>query len=196
MRSRPCSAWEWLAASTNAAAYRPSGKWMLKQSPGLNLGGRTTVFGGFFVRADGVSGAGFRSLIRKVLRHASQSCHDARGSAVVDLVGRVGRLVVVRVAERGGVRDHERRPAFLPEGPVVGPADALDRAGEGGALRGELRVLAERREAARDQLARRRVANEGDEVALARVEQVERRGVALAALAVVVEADRFRREHC
>src|SRR5687768_5645300 len=71
--------------------------------------------------------------------------HHARRSLVIDRLRRIRRLVVVREAERGRVGDHDRGVADLPEGPVVGPADAGDVGAGGAAFARELSVTTERR---------------------------------------------------
>src|SRR5688500_8410876 len=63
------------------------------------------------------SGARVDALLRDLARRAGQSHHDPRGPLVVQLLRRVGRLVIVRVAERGRVRDHHAGVARLPEAP-------------------------------------------------------------------------------
>src|SRR5262245_12952448 len=80
-------------------------------------------------------------------------------------VGGVGGHVVVGVAEGGGVGDHDRGVVLLPEGPVVGPTDAGDAGGEGGAFGGEERGGAELGDGAAGEAARGDVADEGNEVA-------------------------------
>ena len=63
------------------------------------------------------------------LKHRFEAGGDNGEAVVVEFVGCVGRLVVVGVAEGGGVCDHDGWVALLPEGPVVGPVDAFDEFG-------------------------------------------------------------------
>jgi anhydro-N-acetylmuramic acid kinase len=55
---------------------------------------------------------------------ALDTFHYPRQALGVDLVRRVARPMVVGIAERRGVRDHQRLEALLGEGPMIGPADA------------------------------------------------------------------------
>src|SRR5688500_11959955 len=78
---------------------------------------------------------------------ARDSEGHAGGAVVVDLLGRVAGLVVVRVPERRGVGDHQRRVTRLPERPMVRPSDTRDVLRHRGAFGGETRVRAERADA-------------------------------------------------
>src|SRR5947199_1948865 len=61
---------------------------------------------------------------RQVPRHGRESQGHAREAIVIHLVGCVLSGVVIGVAERRGIGDHECRISLLPEGPVVGPTHA------------------------------------------------------------------------
>src|SRR5215471_9763848 len=56
--------------------------------------------------------------------HFLQTGDDARHTVIIELVRRVLREVIIGVAKRRGVRHHYGGIAFLPESPVIGPADA------------------------------------------------------------------------
>src|SRR5262245_47659291 len=83
--------------------------------------------------------------VREFLDHAGEAADDAGGGVEVDLVGGVGGEVVVLVAERGGVGDHEGGVADLVEAAVVGPVDLVDLARGGGGEEGEGLLAVERR---------------------------------------------------
>src|SRR5687767_6802695 len=78
----------------------------------------------------------------KLLQHRGEAEGDARHARIVQLLRRVARQVVVRIAEKGGVGDHDRRKAVVAERPVVRPCHAGDERRRRHALRGERRVLA------------------------------------------------------
>ena len=115
--------------------------------------------------------------------------------AVVDLVRCVARLVVVRIAERRRVGQHDGRKAELAERPVVRPADARNRVGRHAADGRKGRVLAQRAHHLVQERARGRHADHGDEIADRRVDQAERRRKLLRARLVREVAHRLQRDH-
>src|SRR2546429_4471828 len=66
----------------------------------------------------------------------------AREALVVELLRRVARQMVMRIAVERGVGDHDRRKPMVAERPVIRPGDPRDERRRGDALRGELCVLA------------------------------------------------------
>src|SRR5262249_12036840 len=78
--------------------------------------------------------------------------------------GAAARRVVRRVAEGRGVGDHQRGEARAPEGPVVRPADSGNPLRQRGPLGRERALRAELRDRLAHERARRRVADERDEV--------------------------------
>src|SRR6185295_19447906 len=81
------------------------------------------------------------------------------------------------------------------EGLVVRPADAREEGGQRRAFGGEGRAGAEGPDAAPHERAGRHVSDEGDEVALRRIEAAQRGGVLLAARRVAEAADRLEAQH-
>src|SRR5687768_473465 len=131
----------------------------------------------------------------KLTQHPSEAERHARKTLVVELLRRVARQMVMRIAVEGRVRHHHRRIAVAPERPVVRPSDARNERGCSDAFRWELPVFAEEGNRLSDQAARAQVADESDEVGAVGIEQAERRRVALAAGGVAVVAEHFEREH-
>ena len=110
------------------------------------------------------------SLFRQLTHDRLNTLNHAGHAGEVELVRGIRGQVVVRVPERRRVRDHQGHVILLPEGPVVGPADARNDGGQRGALRRELGVPTECADNAADQPAGAVVADESDEVALRGVE--------------------------
>ena len=113
----------------------------------------------------------------------------------VDLVRRVARPMVMRIAERRGVGDHQGRKALLRERPMVRPGDARHRARGHAADAREGGMRAEGPHRLSYQRARAHQADEGDEVAAIGKQQPERGGIALAFRLARIEADGLKRIH-
>src|SRR5947199_64791 len=56
--------------------------------------------------------------------HTSQAINDPRHPVEIHFVGGVECGVIVRIPKWSRIRDHDSRPAFLPERPVIGPSNA------------------------------------------------------------------------
>src|ERR1051325_6415510 len=99
------------------------------------------------------------SFMSELLQHAGEAKRYFGHAPVVELLRRVGRAMVVRIAVVGGVRDHQRGVAVPAERPVVRARDAGHEGGRGERLRGEAGMLAEEGMRALHQPARAPVAD-------------------------------------
>lgn len=108
-----------------------------------------------------------------------EATNHPREAVVVEVCAAVRRLVVVRIAQEGRVRDHERRVPMLPERPMVGIPRRC-RGGEGGTERRERRALAKSADCAANEGPRTGVADESHEVPGGGVQPAERERVLLA----------------
>src|SRR5687768_17867372 len=75
----------------------------------------------------------------KLLQHRGQPERHARHALIVKLVGRVARQMVVGIAVKSGVRDHDGGKPVLTKGPVIGPGDTGNERRGGDAFRRKLR---------------------------------------------------------
>ena len=62
------------------------------------------------------------------------SPYDASHGVIIQFVGCVAGRMIMRIAERRGVGDHDARVAVLPERPLVGPTNSRNHRGQGRAL--------------------------------------------------------------
>src|SRR4051812_45890005 len=99
------------------------------------------------------------------------------------------------VAVVRGVGDHEGGEALVAERSMVGAQDAGHEGGRGDAFGWELRVFSKERNGFSDQGASADVADESDEIAAVRVDEIERGRVALAAGLVAIAAEHLKRKH-
>src|SRR5258708_30773978 len=60
-------------------------------------------------------------LIGQRFRYVSQAIDHPRHPLEIHLIGRIECGVVVRIAKGSRVRDHDSRPVFLPERPMIRP---------------------------------------------------------------------------
>src|SRR5438128_2504316 len=135
------------------------------------------------------------SFFGQLAQHCGKSERHARHAFVVKFFRCIAGQVVMRIAVKRAVGDHDRLVAVLAEGPMVGPAHPWYGGGRGHALGGKLRVLPERGNQPPYQGARAQVADEADEIGAGRVEPAEPRGVMLAAGSGEVRGEHFQRRH-
>lgn len=72
-------------------------------------------------------------LLQQLADRFLQAECDASEFVIVDLFGRIFRRMIIWVAVKGGISDHDRRVAEVPKRPVVRPADALELVRRGAA---------------------------------------------------------------
>src|SRR6187397_1204951 len=104
--------------------------------------------------------------------------------------------MIMRIAERSGVRDHQAGISHFPEGPLVRPADPRDVIRHGTAVGGEFRSIPKLAYNLLGEGAGFDVADEGDEVPRIGIEEPERRQAVelLAPFFVAVIADGLQAE--
>ena len=83
------------------------------------------------------------NVIREIDRHAGKPCDDARHASKVELIRGIGRAMIMRIAEQGGIREHDCRIALSAKGPVVRPGNADHPSRRRHTFRGEGRMTTE-----------------------------------------------------
>src|SRR5215472_17714269 len=93
-----------------------------------------------------------------------KAVHNSGHTIVVQSLGSIGWPMVVLVPERGGVGNHDRRIACLPEGPMIRPTDTRNCSRNSCSFGGKFGTLTKRPNRSADQLARFDIADEADEI--------------------------------
>src|SRR6266700_6235010 len=108
-------------------------------------------------------------LFSKVCYDARQAVHNFGHSSIIERVRPVGWFMIIPVAKRSGVGDHDGRIALLPERPVIGPAHARNPSRNRASFRWKLHGFPEGTNRISNQSAGGEIANKGDKVTFGRV---------------------------
>ena len=94
----------------------------------------------------------------ELLDYFLHAADDKREAVVIEFVRSVGGSVVMWVAKRCGVRNHDAAIAVSPEGPLIRPRDARNEGRERGAFGRKPRMFTEETDGAAEEWTRMNVA--------------------------------------
>src|SRR5688572_29297170 len=129
------------------------------------------------------------TFICEILEHFCQAERHARHALIVELIGRVARQMVVRIAVERGIGDHDRGKTVATERPMVRPCHAGYERRRGDAFGRKHRFVSEKSDRLAHQAASAQVAYKSDEVGAVGIEESQGRRIALATRRIAVVAE-------